>query len=364
MTGSHLNRRTALGGAVAIALAACSPKARSAAADAGVAAMGRRRACHAAVRSGGSVLVIGGFETEGRGLAEVERYDAAANRFEVIAELTSPRIQPGAAALADGRILVMGGEWRGDSTAELIDGGSVRPLGPMTARRNAAAAVLLPDGRVLVCGGETEGRGLSATAEYFDPSTNRFSPLPPMSAGRAGHTATLLPSGLVLVAGGGVEGGAIADAELFDPREDRFRRLDPLARARFKHGAARLPNGDVLIVGGSDAQGGEDRGRLEHCERFDSARMAFVEGPALATPRYKLYTSTVTLGDGTVVVAGGGARPEILKPGATRFEPLGVFYDVRRDFMAAAALDRDRVLISGGYDAKIETTAQAWIAAV
>jgi hypothetical protein len=185
-----------------------------------------------------------------------------------------------------------------------------------------------------------------------------------MLAARAGHTASLLPDGRVLIAGGGVESKATADAELFDPKEERFTTLPPLAQARFKHGAAALPNGDILIVGGSDALGGEDRGRLGHCERFDLKKMAFVVGPPLAAPRYKLHTSTVTLDDGSIVVAGGGLRPEILKPGAARFEPLALSYDVRRDFMAAAALDGRRVLISGGYDANIETTARAWVVAV
>jgi hypothetical protein len=361
----QMTRRGVVGAGVAAAAAACSPRAQSAAPEAGLPRMNHRRACHAAVRAAGGVLLIGGFDAEGRGLASVERFDPATRRFDLVAALTQARLQPLAAVLADGRTLVVGGEWRGESsTAEIFDGESFRPLGATHSSRNAAAAAVLADGRVLVCGGEEPGRRLVKTAEIFDPSTNRFSRLPDMAAARAGHTATLLPGGEVLVAGGGLEGSVIADAELFDPAEDRFRRLDPLARARFKHGAAPLPNGDVLIVGGSNPSGGDDRGRLDHCERFDSARMAFVEGPPLATPRYKLHTSTVTLADGSIVAAGGGLRPEVLRPGAARFEALAHAFDSRRDFMAAAPLDDRRFLVTGGYDENIETTARAWIASV
>jgi hypothetical protein len=320
------------------------------------------RATHVALHAHGRILVLGGFAREGAGLTLIERLDEQARAFERFGELGTPRIQPLAHALADGRVIVMGGEWRASvSTAEaLTPDGESAPLGPMQGERSAAASENLADGRILICGGEA-GRVMNASAEIFDPFTNRFERVGDMGAARAGHTATRLPDGRVLIVGGGTEAGAITDAELFDPATGLFSALPKMGQARFKHGAVALSNGDILIVGGSDARGGQTRGRLASTEIFDARAGAFRAGPPLADPRYKLYPSTIALKGGAVVVASGGSRPEILRPGAAAFEPMGVAYDRRRDFMAAAPIDDRRVLIAGGYDAAIETTDRAWI---
>lgn len=325
------------------------------------------RACHVALTAHPHTLVLGGFAVEGQGLRSVERFDDKTLQFTPFAELGQARIQPLAQTLADGRILAFGGEWHGDrSTAEIWDGGkSFRGLGAMQGPRNASASEMLSDGRVLICGGSDAAGNLLRSAEMFDPATNKFERLADMNVARAGHTATRLADGTVLIVGGGTESFATADVELFDPATSKFYNFGRLRLARFKHGIARLPSGDLVVVGGSNARAGDDpRGRLNDCERFDVRRSAFVAGPELVQARYKLSTSTIALEDGTIVVAGGGLQPEILRPGKTRFELLPLRYDTRRDFMAAVALDRRRVLITGGYDADITATASAWVVSV
>jgi hypothetical protein len=252
------------------------------------------------------------------------------------------------------------GAQRPQPTEIVSQDGQAAPLGAMRDQRSAAASELHIDGRVLICGGQS-GQSMNRTAEIFDPSANRFERVGDMRFARAGHTATRLLDGRVLIAGGGTEEGAIADTELFDPATGRFDELPKAGQARFKHGAALLANGDVIIVGGSDAGGGAARGRLASTEIFDSRAMKFRIGPPLADPRYKLSPSTVALPGGAIIVASGGARAEILRPGAKAFHPVGSAYDQRRDYMAAIALDERRVLVTGGYDASIATTDQAWI---
>lgn len=121
-------------------------------------------------------------------------------------------------------------------------------------------ATSLPDGRVLVAGGQDRGACVRADAQLFDPATGRWQGAAPLIRARQQHTATLLPDGRVLVAGGlfgGPERGMswLASAELYDPASDRWRETAPLAAARSGHTATPLPGGRVLVVGGRSAGG-------------------------------------------------------------------------------------------------------------
>src|SRR5215813_8382619 len=75
--------------------------------------------------------------------------------------------------------------------------------------------------------------------------------------GRYYHTATLLPDGKVLVAGGQTRRGVSASAEQYDPALATWTTTGSLATARYVHTATLLPNGKVLVAGGLDFGGGE-----------------------------------------------------------------------------------------------------------
>lgn len=326
--------------------------------------MASPRATHVALDSPHGVLMIGGFAREGAGLRSVEKFDVRAGTFKPFGDMATGRIQPLAHALPDGRILVMGGEWGAQKSSAEIGGpdGRFRTLGSMLGRRTAAASAALGDGQILICGGSTRDGRMLDSAEIFDPRTSLFRSTSRMIRARAGHTATTLSDGRILVVGGGLEDQVIADAEIFDPATGRFRATAPLSVARYKHGAVLLQDGAVMVVGGSDNRsGGDRRGRLTSCEVYDSRSESFRSGPRLADARYKLSPSTVARRDGAIIVASGGSSPEILRPGATRFSSLDVRYDTRRDYMAASPIGTGEILVTGGYDAAIEATAQAWI---
>src|SRR3989442_15703109 len=91
-----------------------------------------------------------------------------------------PRISRCTAWLA-ALVLIQGLISRAD--APQVPTGTWAPTGGMSSTRTAAAAALLADGRVLVAGGE-DADGPLATAELYDGGTQAFSPPPPIGVAR------------------------------------------------------------------------------------------------------------------------------------------------------------------------------------
>src|ERR1043166_3354883 len=70
--------------------------------------------------------------------------------------------------------------------------------GNLRSARDAHTATLLANGKVLVAGGDT--RGFFRSAELYDPTTGHWNRTGKLFNSRADHTATLLSNGAVLVA--------------------------------------------------------------------------------------------------------------------------------------------------------------------
>src|SRR5207249_703467 len=126
-----------------------------------------------------------------------------------------------ATPLADGRILIAGGENASGAVgeSELYDPASRTFLpGPLLlAARALHTATRLSDGRVLIAGGISNGAGIRST-ELYDPAANAFLAGPSMNGPRTGHTATTLADGRILIAGGNAQG----TAEIYNPATGRF----------------------------------------------------------------------------------------------------------------------------------------------
>jgi N-acetylneuraminic acid mutarotase len=130
----------------------------------------------------------------------------------------------------------------------------------MSIARALGTTTMLADGRVLVAGGSpTDGPGAYtalASAEIFDPQTDRFTPTGSMAAARIHASATLLQDGRVLMVGGEDLQGSGRLAEIYDPAAGTFRVTGPMTTARRGLAAVMLESGQVLVVGG-DTRGGK-----------------------------------------------------------------------------------------------------------
>jgi hypothetical protein len=326
------------------------------------------RAVHQATRlPNGELLVTGGCSSDGCTAPQrgVEVYDPALRTFRSSAPLLVERVGHAAVALADGRVLAVGG-WTDRGTtasAELRDPdtGEWSMAGNMAHARGGPTLSLLPDGLVLVAGGNREMTPI-AEAELFDPRTATFAAVAAMATPRAEHAAVSLRDGRVLVTGGHAvrRGRALRSAEIYDPATGAFMPTGDMRAPRTKHAAVLLADGRVLIIGGSDH--GQDRdGMHRSTEIFDPATGRFEAGPDMHHARHKVRDAVVALGDGTVVVAGYAPEAELYDPRSGTFGLLPGRFDGASAFATASLLDGGDILVLGGYDDRIRPSHSAWL---
>jgi hypothetical protein len=128
---------------------------------------------------------------------------------------------------------------------------------------------------------------------------------------------------------------------------------------RHKHAATLLPDGRVLIIGGSDSR--DYRGRYMTTEIYDPSTGEFSAGPDMQWQRHKIRDAVAVLPSGTVLVAGGALRPEIYGPADRVFVPVEGELSGPQMFATATLLPNGEVLVLGGYDDRIKSSALAWL---
>ena len=209
----------------------------------------------------GRVLVVGGLTVTLQDgglfpsqLTSAEIYDPKADRWSLTAPTGEHRLGHTATRLADGRVLVAGGQADSGTflkSTEIYDAIQDRWISaaPMAAARFGAVATLTAEGDVLVAGGLGEEPNVLnlalSSAELYNPGTNLWVTAASMVEFHAADTATVLRSGKVLVVGAPGE----SRAEVYDEVQNRWVQTGP-SMDRYQHTATRLPNGRVLIVGG------------------------------------------------------------------------------------------------------------------
>lgn len=235
----------------------------------------------------GRVLITGGSPAgnnlSGSGVAAVDVYDSATNRFQAAAPLHFGRALHAQVTLRDGRVVVIGGA---QTSAEIYDPGQdawTVAAGRLPASLKDAKAFELFDGRVFLPGGQNAVDGVTTDATWiFDAKSGTFTPGPSL----AGFNAA--PSGVqigcsdysafdlfppdhrlhgryILLAGGEHDPPDGPDVELhsailFDAQANRFINVGPMPFVHDDHTEALLPinaagNPEVLLFGGNRSAG-------------------------------------------------------------------------------------------------------------
>lgn len=225
----------------------------------------------------------------------------------------------------------------------------------------SGGAVPLADGRVLIAGGENGRRVPLNSAALFDPTTNTWTSTGSLSTPRRLHSATRLADGRVLVAGGiggppSVPAAGVTSAEVYDPATGAWTAVAPLSQARFSHSASLLPDGTVLVAGGSAPRSATSNQALCGTEIFDPKTGAWTPAPPMNDARFG--HPAVTLKDGRVLVPGGVVTVgsgkygplgfcEIYDPAAKTWTPTGSLGSARKSHQAVLLVDGG-VLVCGG----------------
>jgi hypothetical protein len=313
----------------------------------------------------GRVMVIGGSTGSSSydATAAVTIFDPATGHWTAVTQMLQARAYTMAVELADGSVLVAGGSRDGqplDSAERYFpDNGTWVAAGRLNLPRTQGTLTLLPDGRVLAAGGGIEGSPgwiSTASTEIYDPRTGVWTIAAPMSIARAIHTATLLRDGEVLVTGGastyhGETGTVSASAEIYDPRTDKWHEAKSMSKPRYVHSAVLLADGRVLVAGGWWYTSNSDPSHAG-AEIYDPTSDTWTATGPLVTPRAQFEMGL--LPDGRVLAVGGVdaayktlATSEIWDPTSGQWQTSGKL-GVAIMWPAAGVLPDGRYFVAGG----------------
>ena len=263
---------------------------------------------------------------------------SATPEWKTIAELDQPRAYASAIALANGKILVVGGFDRSvpdimNGQSELIDPatGKVTLLPQRLLGRIHQSITSGWDDLVVVAGGVEWLEGYWSPVNRVDvyrPSRREWVQGAPLRHPRSDHAAAALQDGRILVTGGNADTKLMPWSEIYNPRTDTWTEAAPMPRARTQHSAVTLYDGRVLVAGGLDFNGAATNTTFMYDPRTDS----WTDGPLMTDARNQRVV--VALPNGDVLLAGGNGvasgTSEIYRWTEGRFVPSGTLVPAPR----------------------------------
>ncbi len=268
--------------------------------------------------------------------------------------------------LDDGRVLITGGRINATGTSDGTRTSSVEIFDPMTGQftvadsmthaRSAHTATMLADGRVLIAGGDAAG-----TWQLFDPATDQWSSAFELEHTRSAHAAVLLPSAgargtagerVLLIAGAG---SGPATLEVIDVDAQSSSLLtSTLAEGLDDVAAVRVPDGRTILIGGQRVATGDT---TDACYWIDIDADTITEAPA-APDRPGGIADHSAIGLGRFIVVLGGEQQ--LDSEDTELDYLAIFdahanawvysgvMNAPHDDAPAMLLNDGRILVIGG----------------
>lgn len=259
----------------------------------------------AAAVAEGRIYIVGGFTAGGANSRRVDAYGPAVGRWAMEADLPLP-VDHAMAAGHEGRVYVAGGYGPGRAvltTLFAFTGDGWTRLAELPEERAAGGAAIV-NGKLYVVGGVTasigEPRTLAKTMLVYDIAADRWTsrrgPTP------REHLGVAALRGKIYAVGGRTAGfdTNMARFERFDPRTGRWRRLPNVPGKRGGTGAAGVGRWIVSVGGEAPA------GTIRTVYRYNVRRGRWSRLPNLPTARHGLGVAAVA---GKVYVIGGGTEP-------------------------------------------------------
>ena len=264
----------------------------------------------------GRILVVGGYgeSSNKMGIANAEIFDPSSDSWTVVPNMAFPRWYPTATTLSDGRVLVTGG-WK---TMEHTNAGIPEIYDPVantwTQLTNAnnpfetyPFIYQLSDGRLI----HVNGSEYATVTDILDLNSQSWSNVD-TNITDGGSSVMYQPDKIM-------KAGSAADSQMSGPSANttfvidmtkpspKWQQTASMQFARSFLNLTELPDGTVLATGGeSDKNGGDVSKAVYAAELWNPTTMTWTTMSSMRTPR-EYHGTAILLPDGRVMESGMGA---------------------------------------------------------
>ncbi|KAJ8780580.1 hypothetical protein J1605_000623 [Eschrichtius robustus] len=253
-----------------------------------VASMSTRRARVGVAAVGNRLYAVGGYDGTSD-LATVESYDPVTNTWQPEVSMGTRRSCLGVAALHG--LLYAAGGYDGASclnSAERYDPltGTWTSIAAMSTRRRYVRVAML-DGNLYAVGGYDSASHL-ATVEKYEPQVNSWTPVASMLSRRSSAGVAVL-EGALYVAGGNDGTSCLNSVERYSPKAGAWESVAPMNIRRSTHDLVSM-DGWLYAVGGNDGSSS-----LNSIEKYNPRTNKWVAASCMFTRRSSVGVAVLEL---------------------------------------------------------------------